>query len=250
MALTDGLVSYWKLDETSGTTASDSVGSNDWTASNVSWVTGKINNWWSFNGTSSIINTSYTRTNTFTVSAWIKTSATVTAWTAPTILNADNTTTNRAWQFRLLDTHKVQLQIAVLPQRNVTSTTSVDDWNRHLVTATADWTNIKVYVDGDLENTTADSSTYPTAWWLAIGAMLWWASVYWFNGLLDEVWIRERALTSTEVSELYNSWAWKQYPFTAGTYKIYLWATQLQSFKLGSTNIQKIYLWSTEVFSK
>lgn len=32
--------------------------------------------------------------------------------------------------------------------------------------------------------------------------------------------------------------------------KIQLWATEIQSIKLGSTDISKIYLWSTEVFSK
>ena len=44
------LVSYWKFDETSGTTASDSVGSNDGTVSGATWVSGKINNGLSFDG--------------------------------------------------------------------------------------------------------------------------------------------------------------------------------------------------------
>ena len=44
MALTDNLVSYWKLDESSGN-AADSVGSNTLTNTNtVTYSAGKINN--------------------------------------------------------------------------------------------------------------------------------------------------------------------------------------------------------------
>jgi hypothetical protein len=34
------------------------------------------------------------------------------------------------------------------------------------------------------------------------------------NGLIDEVGIRDRVLSSTEVADLYNAWAGNQYPFT------------------------------------
>jgi len=43
-----GMVSYWKFDEGSGTTASDSVDANDGTISNADWTTGKVGNALSF----------------------------------------------------------------------------------------------------------------------------------------------------------------------------------------------------------
>ena len=44
------MVSYWRLDETSGTTAADSYDGNDGTASGGSWVSAHINNGYEFDG--------------------------------------------------------------------------------------------------------------------------------------------------------------------------------------------------------
>src|SRR3989338_5094729 len=53
--ITTGLVSHWKLDETMGTTATDSAGTNNGTITGATFTTGKINNALSFNGTSNYI---------------------------------------------------------------------------------------------------------------------------------------------------------------------------------------------------
>ena len=75
MALTDNLISYYKLDSNSN----DSVGTNNGTDTSVSYVAGKIGNSGSFNGSTSIIKcpaASIRPTGNFTVNAWIKTSVT------------------------------------------------------------------------------------------------------------------------------------------------------------------------------
>lgn len=51
MALTDNLISYYKLDSNSN----DSVGTNNGTDTSVSYVAGKIGNAASFNGSTSTI---------------------------------------------------------------------------------------------------------------------------------------------------------------------------------------------------
>lgn len=77
MALTDNIVSYWKLNETSGTRA-DSAGSNNLTDNNsVSYTTGKISNAATFVRSSSqslscASNASLQISGSFTMSMWIK----------------------------------------------------------------------------------------------------------------------------------------------------------------------------------
>lgn len=58
--LTEGLVGYWKLDETSGTTAADSSGNgNTGTLTNgPTWVTGKIGNGLDFDGSNDYVDAS------------------------------------------------------------------------------------------------------------------------------------------------------------------------------------------------
>ena len=61
--ITTGLVSHWKMDETTGTTASDSAGTNTGTLINSpTWTTGKLNNALSFDGINDYTNISNERT--------------------------------------------------------------------------------------------------------------------------------------------------------------------------------------------
>src|SRR3990167_7744794 len=54
--ITTGLVSHWKMDETTGTTATDSVGTNNGTLTNgPTWTTGKLNNALSFDGSNDYV---------------------------------------------------------------------------------------------------------------------------------------------------------------------------------------------------
>src|SRR3989338_8603814 len=71
-----GLVSHWKLDETTGTIAADSAGTSNGTLTNgPTWVTGKLNNALSFDGTNDYVNLGTRKTtglNEATLSMWIK----------------------------------------------------------------------------------------------------------------------------------------------------------------------------------
>jgi len=74
--LTTGLAAYWKMDESSGASVSDSAGSSNGTATGTTIVTGKINNARTL-GTSDKIQTPYVQTSisAFSISIWIKTTA-------------------------------------------------------------------------------------------------------------------------------------------------------------------------------
>src|SRR3989338_6799822 len=65
-----GLVSHWKMDETSGTTATDSVGTNTGTVTGATFTAGKINNGLSFNGTSNYVSVPRMNYDEISISAW------------------------------------------------------------------------------------------------------------------------------------------------------------------------------------
>src|SRR3989338_5105623 len=65
-----GLVSHWKMDETSGTTATDSVGTNTGTVSGATFTAGKIGNALSFNGTTNYVSVPRMNYDEITLSAW------------------------------------------------------------------------------------------------------------------------------------------------------------------------------------
>ncbi len=74
---TGGMVSYWQLDETSGTTASDSVDANDGTLTNgPGWTLGMVNGALSFDGADDYVNVPDSANldiiGSITVEAWIK----------------------------------------------------------------------------------------------------------------------------------------------------------------------------------
>jgi len=80
-----GLIAHWKLDETSGTTTYDSVGSNDGTfVGDPCWVTGLVDGALNFPGGIHYINcgndTSLDITGSRSVSAWVKVDNWVDAW--------------------------------------------------------------------------------------------------------------------------------------------------------------------------
>src|SRR3989344_209940 len=64
------LISHWKMDETSGTTAADSAGTNNGTITGATFTAGKIGNGLSFNGTSDYVSVPRMNYDEITVSAW------------------------------------------------------------------------------------------------------------------------------------------------------------------------------------
>ena len=88
------------------------------------------------------------------------------------------------------------------------STTSVADFAWHHIAATFDSSDktVRLYLDGGIVATNVLTkyvvapSTYP----LTVGYMYAWASVWYFNGLIGEVCIYNRALSAEEIGDIYN----------------------------------------------
>lgn len=228
MALTDNLISYWKLNESSGN-ASDSVWSNtltnNWT---VTYTTGKIWNWadfWSTWNTKSLRTPSTLGIDgwNITISAWVKKKANITsgkycfAWYQK---NGTSKVEYRLWIDNSSGTEKIWFTRGKIwvADNNAQYTTTLDTSNFHHIVGTYDWTNAIFYLDWTQQATVASSGNWTTVLYTD------WFSLWMNNNndsfiennfIVDEVWVWSRALSSTEISELYNSWNWLGYPFTA-----------------------------------
>jgi len=242
MALATDLISYYKLDETSGTTADDAHGSNDGTNSGATVnQTGKIGKAYSFDGVNDEIDCG-TATDTamgssdFSVSFW---------------LNLDNTTQDNkgiisrgvyaddGWLVRHWAGGDIEFALSQNGKRQKFKADEVLTTSWQHITITRSGATSTLYIDGtstawnawdgtgEHNNLTGTDPTNNAARHLFIvhpsdsGSGI-------IAGKIDEVGIWSRALTSTEVSELYNSGDGLAYPFS----------TTLSFTKTGNARIQ------------
>lgn len=213
MALFDNLVDYWKFDENTGSTVWDYTWWNTWTVTGMTRTTGKINSCGSFNWTSNFVAltdwaNATMSSNAWTISYWMYKNANASSILAAIIAN-DWSTWNR--QFAMW----INTSWGFYFERNWTqvsswwTTMSNSVWY-HIV-VTYDWTNLISYINAGTANTTAGMSALPsTANALYFGKRNYTWSEKYYNWRLDEVGIWSRVLSSAEITELYNWWAWIQ----------------------------------------
>ena len=223
--LRHGLVAYWKMDETTGN-AVDSIGGNTGVNTDVTYASSKINNGAVFNGSTSVFNitdTSSLKPTRFTLSAWVKV---VDVSSAPVLVQSFSLNPNQAG-FRLVvrsTTGYVRLKIgkntgntADVDVKDLDGDVAVNDGLWHLICGTYDGAKMKVYVDGtlDVEADWFSDPVFSTPNYISIGAGYNSATLIQpLTGSLDEVGIWNRALTQTEITDLYNSTNGIQYPFS------------------------------------
>jgi hypothetical protein len=225
--LATGLVAYWKLDgDSSDATGNGHDGSD--TAITYSTANGIINQGaGTVRENSSCISipdsTALKPTGSFSINYWEKGTDTA---DAPTAFQTYAQNTNIAGILPYLSVQAgivVGNNTGVTPNTNyvrIAGTTNVQDGNWHMITNTYDGTTVKIYVDG---NSTPEASQ---AW---TGGVAYQATNYVrigcenltgtnhpnsFNTTAwDEIGVWTRALSTSEISALYNSRSGNQYPF-------------------------------------
>ena len=205
-----GLVAYYKLDSNSN----DSVGSNNGTDTNVSYVTGKIGNMASLsNGSISIPNISSWYKWLFTINVWVDPVAIA---NSPRIfwLSSHTVWWDSQWDYQELyvDTSwNIKYRETGSNHWDTTLTTSwatLSNWTLTMVTLVKETTTTaRVYINWVSRWTQTYSSS-----WSTDSAVTWWFWTIPFSGTtyyttikLDEWSIWNRAITASEVTTLYNS---------------------------------------------
>lgn len=208
---------YYKLDETGGTTVTDSSGnSNTGTASNASILNnpyGKFNNKGIFvsassNNISVTDASSLKPTGNFSAGGWFKTTTTG----ANQILMASySANANAAGFFLNIDdvSNHMYFRIGNNAGTNISQTNSatITDGRWHLAVAVWDGTNAHMYIDGvDSAGAYGGTPTYNTPNYVRIGCNNnTGTDVNFFNGDIDDVFLLNgTALTLGQVQELYR----------------------------------------------
>lgn len=236
LALTDDLVAYYKLDESSGN-ASDSSG-NAFTLTNtntVAFSAGKITNaadTGSSNTNKKLDTSSYLRLGAgspFTFNLWVNVTTTPSASTEAHMLSwCDNTTAYGKIYNHLkfynnagtLEYYITRNNGGTQTQTGAASSISTGTWN--MLTYTWDGANQKLYKNGNSSPVLTQASTIAgtntsnggTDGFKVFAQQ---DNTAYLSGLIDEVGVWSRVLSTSEISSLYNTGTGLQYPFTVAS---------------------------------
>ena len=213
--LLTGLQSYYKLDEASGT-ITDAHGAVDSTTENslTYSATGKINDAVDFNGTTSYaaFGDVHDFSGDFTISCWVNFDSFPTGAYA-TFIGKGYDGSVQHYYFRLYETGgTMTLEVGTYrlsPVDNVYVSTNVNSWSTgtwYHVVGGYDSTEWFCYYNGGNKATQSGSSPYANAKAFSIGAIDI-AGTYsrHMDGRVDEIGVWDIALTSDNVTDLYNS---------------------------------------------
>jgi parallel beta-helix repeat protein len=198
---TNGPAAWWKFDEGTGTIAYDSVDSNNGTIYGATWTTGHINGALSFDGINDYVDCGSGPGNydNITVSAWMKTSV------YGTIVSNRYSSTGYGTWYTLYSTGlELGGNSSGSGYINVTFNTPTLNSLWHHIVYTKDGVNHAIYIDGVLDRQFTSTADISQSAPLFIGKR--WtssSSPLWFNGIIDDVRIYNRALSAAEVALLY-----------------------------------------------
>jgi hypothetical protein len=200
-----GLVAAYNFNEGAGSAVSDASGNNNiGSIFQATWSgAGKYGGALSFDGTNDYVSindsNSLDLTNRMTLEAWIKPTAN-SGWR--TVLMKENGSELAYGMYARESSNRPSGWIRPNPtsgsSKTVTGTSALplNAWT-HLVT-TYDGTNLRLYINGTLNKTTAITGTmYTSSNPLKIGGNSMWGEYY--AGLIDEVRVYNRALTQSEI---------------------------------------------------
>ena len=204
-----GMVSYWRFDEGNGTTAYDSVGTNDGALINSpTWTIGKVGDALSFDGVNDYVKVPHTASldfvNQITMEAWIKPNS-YSVYSKIMQREGGNTYSlsipNGQLWFYLIAGFGSSGTIY-----NLVSDYSIPTGVWSHVVATYDSSSMKLYVNGVMikeRSATGLIKTYTGD--LTIGNTGFGGSNWAFNGLIDETALYSTALTLEQIRQHYEN---------------------------------------------
>ncbi len=218
----DGIISNWKLDETSGTTYTDTYGGIDGSCAGdcpVPDLDGRINVSQIFNGVTTGINVTssglfnWDQSTSFTIEYWVKRASGALS-ADEVVLGRSDASTGMMWWAGIKDTGEAAFRLIAKNGDGsdvsalLTGTTQLNDGTWHHVVVMRDTLSGRniLYVDGKVEDGAYvtytdgfDSASAPiNMGWLDSGGG------NHFNGELDEVAMYGRALSDIEILQHYN----------------------------------------------
>jgi hypothetical protein len=208
-----GMVSYWKFEESGGTIAFDSVGSNNGTLVNGPvWTTGIVGGALSFDGVDDHVDVptspslDFRGTDKLTVVAWVND---VNGWPASgvqRIVSQDGPSGGNNHFILYTNGNKLGFDISTVSWHSTSGSTSLQNNIWHHVALVYDGSTLQGYLDGTLDANISLIGNIGQGQILeavVIGAKR--GNTQKFDGLIDEVSILNRALSAEEIQQLYQN---------------------------------------------
>jgi len=213
----DGLVGSWHFDEGSGTTAYDSSGnSNDGAINGATWVDGKFKKALSFDGSDDYVNcgndASLDITGSITVEARVKVNSTGLSGYRRILSKREG---SESCGYILTVNDGTPKFIIGNGSSNVSAVSNIDletDKWYHILGFWDGIDTIKILVDRIERGSNTVTSLASSSHSVYIGSDT--DGNYCFDGIIDEVRIYNKALSSEEISDLYNNYGYttENYP--------------------------------------
>jgi hypothetical protein len=215
--LSDSPTFYYRLDETSGTTAWDSSGTSDGTEvgaptqGSAGLLTTDADTGLGLNGSTQYEygNTSYVNPTTFTIEAWFKTSAT----TGGRIVGFGSAQIGNSGTYdrQIYMSNAGQVYFGVYPSavKTINSAAAYNNGAAHHVVATLSGAGMFLYVDGGQvasDSTTTGAQSYTGYWRAGEDNLAGWTNAptsNFFNGTIDDVAVYPTALSLQQVQVHY-----------------------------------------------
>ncbi|NIP28301.1 MAG: hypothetical protein GWN67_03960, partial [Phycisphaerae bacterium] len=198
----EGLVAHWKFDEGSGSTATDSAGINNGAlVGDTTWTAGRIDGALSFDGNGDYVvvaPVSVLTGDTVTAQAWVRVSDL--SGSKPILTQNIFSMTKDGYYFQVSGGRPTFYLIDGFKSAQAISpeTINTDQW--YHVAGTNDGTNLKLYVDGLLKSSVPSAGYTGESNNAYIGADS--ISSFYFNGLIDDVRIYDRAVSESEFQDI------------------------------------------------
>ena len=214
------IISKWSLNWN----ANDSNWTNNWTATNITYVQWKQNQWWRFNGSSSVIqcsdSASLSITWNYSFNIWFYANALPSSWQVVTPLSKYDETWNNWWyEFYIWNNAWVynidnRFRTSWWGTQSNNNIVSISTWKWFMFTWVLNWTSLSSYLNWVLLSTSTVSwvpwnntklLNIWNFWYYTPSA---WNLSRWFNWIIDEVEIHNSALSSTEIKNKYLYYNW------------------------------------------
>ena len=205
------ITAYYNFDSNTADILTDLAGgNNNGTNTNIVVDTnGILINHYNFNGSNSKVTLTTTgfSTTAQTISVWVKTNVTSGVIYSQGVYNSTN--------FDIADPSDVLCAVGKADSTAVKSGVNIANNNWHHIVCDWNGAGVSIWIDGVFKNSQATAPTLSTAN-QSIGSRG--GTSEWFAGKVDEMLIAPRALSSTEISYLYNSGLARTYENDSNSY--------------------------------
>jgi hypothetical protein len=215
------MVAYWKLDETSGSTYDDFHYGHDGECAGTcpAPATGHVNGGQAFDGNNSGIDVSvvpgddsfdWGAQDSFSIEFWLQTDSASTCAGNQVVVGRDDSSTSLHWWIGCRDGGGANFRLtdANGHSAGARGTTDLTDgvWHHVVSVRDASASEIRIYVDGTQED--SESVAYSAGFGSPTAALnLGWLNLYpyyYFDGVLDELALYDRALSPDEIGQHYD----------------------------------------------